>query len=57
VLALAGAVVLAMVVAGIVLVAGGSIRSGVAFEAFGVAAAVLALGLVLRIATRTRVAR
>ncbi len=55
--ALAASIVFAMVVAGVVLVSAGSVRSGLAFEAFGVLAAALALAALLRIASRTKTSR
>ncbi len=44
----------AMTVAGVVLVASGSVSSGVAFEALGVLGAAAILATVVRIAARTR---
>ena len=44
----------AAIVGGVVLVASGSVRSGLALEALAVFAAVFAVGLVIRIASRTR---
>jgi hypothetical protein len=55
--AIVAALALAMVVAGVVLVAAGSVSSGIAFEAFGVLSAALAIGLVLRVATRSKLSR
>jgi hypothetical protein len=53
-LAVAGAAAGAAIVGGVVLVASGSVGSGVAFEAIGVVAATVAVAAVLRIAARTR---
>ena len=53
-LALLGSAVAAMVVAGVVLVAAGSVRSGLALEALGVLGAALVVAAVVRIAARTR---
>jgi hypothetical protein len=51
---LVGSVLATTVVAGVVLVAAGSVRSGLFFEALGVAGAALTLAAVVRIAARTR---
>lgn len=56
-LTLVGSVLATTVVAGVVLVAAGSVRSGLFFEALGVAGAALTLAAVVRIAARTRGAR
>jgi hypothetical protein len=54
---LVASVLVTAVVAGVVLVAAGSVRSGLFFEALGVAGAALTLAAVVRIAARTRGAR
>jgi hypothetical protein len=51
---LAGSVLFTLVVAGVVLVASGSVRSGLAFEALGVVGATLTLAALVRIAARAR---
>jgi hypothetical protein len=53
-LAVAGAAAGAAIIGGVVLVAAGSVGSGLAFEAIAVAAATVAVAVVLRIAARTR---
>jgi hypothetical protein len=53
-LALAGAAAGAAIVGGVVLVAAGSVGSGLAFEAVAVVAATVAVAVVVRIAARTR---
>jgi hypothetical protein len=53
-LALAAAAAGAAIVGGVVLVAAGSVGSGLAFEAVAVVAATVAVAVVLRIAARTR---
>jgi hypothetical protein len=53
-LMLVGSVLGAMIVAGIVLVAAGSVRSSLVFEALGVGAAALTLAAVVRVAARAR---
>jgi hypothetical protein len=51
---LVSSVLAAMLVAGVVLVAAGSVHSGLVFEALGVAGAALVVAAVVRIAARAR---
>jgi hypothetical protein len=53
-LTLVGSVLGAMLVAGVVLVAAGSVHSGLVFEALGVAGAALTLAAVVRVAARAK---